>query len=606
MYTSATAPRAGRLALLVLSGCLCIALEAAPASPAEPAKSSATARALLRQIAAELPETIEQSRLVLLGQRQTTGPSCVRPLAPSDLGTSIPRPIVDPKGGPGTRFLSFARAARIRSAREQFAWQQKGLRRALRHLQDLNRVAAPRVTALSAKARQLVVALGSCKVCPAGGTIGAVGDGRYGSHLRGMDQAARAGDLAASRREAAELAGALFALEDLHRWVEFLLVNAEQALDFQARCRVMFAWVDAADTPGNRAYASLNHESCFPGSSMIVPMADNLLEVERQAEGLFRRPARVPASRSATVGAEVWMPCELRETFRALRGCLPARDRAAWDRAAAQPFERSYLVSMLHRIRQAKTVNAVGQVLRRYGATPRRPGVSDLMDVLFYRGGEVAGGIVWGDRFEPRLVQAAGGIAGTGEQVLRRAHTLTHTLLDGWANYENHIWTLGEALDRRRLDCIRGTDMIGSLYRNAGRGRFYCIRLLCGFTGHSVGGAEVPGKGKQMIRIADSLADRGPAGCWPSAYFQGFLWPTGYPQNTAPVFAAEMSARGLDNYIFAEGYVVRGPHAGTLLRAAVPYLPDRARATVARAYRGPYPGLPGIGRPVADTHVSAR
>jgi hypothetical protein len=47
--------------------------------------------------------------------------------------------------------------------------------------------------------------------------------------------------------------------------------------------------------------------------------------------------------------------------------------------------------------------------------------------------------------------------------------------------------------------------------------------------------------------------------------------------------------RGLDNYVWAEGYIVRGPNAGTLARAPVPYLPQREKKSVQTVFAGPYP-----------------
>ena len=56
--------------------------------------------------------------------------------------------------------------------------------------------------------------------------------------------------------------------------------------------------------------------------------------------------------------------------------------------------------------------------------------------------------------------------------------------------------------------------------------------------------------------------------------------------------------------MFAEGYVARGPNAGTLVRAALPHLPGRDKAAVSKVHPGPYPKPLGPG-PTFTLHQSA-
>ena len=176
---------------------------------------------------------------------------------------------------------------------------------------------------------------------------------------------------------------------------------------------------------------------------------------------------------------------------------------------------------------------------------------------------------------------------------------MTSRFLGGWENYEGNVWTLHEALDRRKLDCVRGTDMIGSLYRNSGHAGYYCLRLSAGTAGHTVGAAETEPGGRGPLALADPLSVLGTQSKWPDAIFHGYPWPSDYPGTRGPILTAELHARGLDNYVFAEGYIVRGPNAGTLLRAALPYLPGRREASERKVYAGPYPKMPIVGKPVA-------
>jgi len=46
--------------------------------------------------------------------------------------------------------------------------------------------------------------------------------------------------------------------------------------------------------------------------------------------------------------------------------------------------------------------------------------------------------------------------------------------------------TLRQALEQKRVDCIRATDMISAIYRNAGRPSIGHVRWSTGAFGHSV------------------------------------------------------------------------------------------------------------------------
>jgi len=594
----------GRLCALA-AACLLAAAGAAgarsvaPPAPAAPALTGRQAAELLREIAAELEPAALASRGVLLGARRPDGRSCIRPASHGDLaGSTRPFP-AHPDGGPGTRLGAFfAFTSRPSSVEKDHVWQQTVLRKRLRRMLDRSRAVSPRVEAAWQKARKLAAGARAWAAWPGGVSLPAVPQGTHwpGTCLRSLRAAVAAGDLPACRRWADELASATFALADLHRWMEFLLANQIAALDYQARCEDVFAWAEQVYRACGERYDPAKDHDLFPSMNLWLSLMDNLLEVERQAERLFRVPQAFLETDSTPLvtPAALWLPGDLRKDFAFLRSCLSEPNRRLWDAAAQSPFERSYLVNMLFRLSRAKVIDQLGLVLRRFDKLHPRAEISDLMDVLFYRG-EIAGGLVWSDRFEPRLMRAAGHMSGDGEQVLRRAHDLTNTVLGDWKNYKGHVWTLRRALDEQKLDCVRGTDMIGSLYRNAGRSGYYNIHLSCGSASHSVGAAKTGRNGVRALCVVDCLVRQMAPQVWPSAYFRGLIWPEGYPGPRGPVFSAELCVRGLDNYVFAEGYVVRGRHAGELIRAAVPYLPRRRKADAEKVYGGPYPPIPAPG-----------
>ncbi len=575
--------------------------QARPGPPGHVTAEQATA--LLRQIAAQLAPAAAASREVLLGTRDLRGDSCVRFPEPGKKHKHLTMHVLDPNGGPAGRLVAFAECTRFDSAKAEFRWFQGHLRPWLARERRRNQVAARTVELLSVKAQDLARGIVAWRRWPAGFSPAGLAHSSHwpGRCLRSLNDAVAARDLDASRRWARELAAALFTLADLHRWFDLLLGNMLFALDFQARCESLFDWTDSLSRARGLAYRTDRSRDRLAGCTTLAPTLDNLHEVERQAEVLFgpaKGVSRAAGHDFSAVPAAVWMPPDLRKDFLFLRSRLGSANRLAWDRAASTPLERSYLANILFRMSRAKAIDDLAVVLQRFDGAHPRAGAAELMDVIFYRG-EVSGGLMWADRFDSRLMRAAGGMSGSNEEVLSRAHKLANAFFSDWENYASGISTLREALDARKLDCVRGTDMIGSLYRNAGRSGYYCLRLCAGIAAHSASAASTRRAGRETITIADSLAEPSVRRDWPSAFYRGYTWPREYRGDRGPVFAVELYARGLDSYVLAEGYIIRGPNAGALMRAALPHLPGREKALAGKVYAGPHPKLPSAARNVA-------
>lgn len=567
------------------------------------------ASSLLRAIAAELPRLAAVSRKVMVGTRDLNGPSCVWSPEPGKKHDRPKNHVMDAAGGPAGRLVALVTPMKFDSAEAQFHWFQTRLREALAAQSAENAAVAAQLLPLSAKTVDLARGIAAWQRWPDGIGPAEVAQPAHwpGYCLQSLNLAVAAGDLNAARRWARELASAMFALTDLHRWLDLLVANLSFSLHFQAKCEHMFGAVDASCRAHGLKYLADRAASGFPGFTTQAPVVDNLEEVERQAERLFATPGRSPEGVStdiSTVPAAVWMPPDLRRDFIYLRSHLSPPNQSAWDQAAAAPFHRSYLANILFRMSKAGAIELLAVVLRRFDDRHPRAHLSELMDVMFYRG-EVCGGLLWADRFDSRLMQAAGRMSGNDEQILYRAHGLTNSLFGGWENYKGSVWTLREALDLRKFDCVRGTDMIGALFRNAGHSGYYCLRLCAGVAGHSLSAVHTQTNGRQTITIVDPLVGPTVRQNWPEAFFGGYGWPRGYPDTRGPVCAVELNARGLDNYLLAEGYVVRGPNAGILMRAALPYLPGREKADTRKVYAGPYPPMPAPPRNVVQVKKRA-
>jgi len=568
--------------LLAMVGFTAVSEGADVAPPPAPTAQPETAdlSALWSDTAHLLGKVAEGSRILLLGTRDPNGPSCVQ------VGAGVPL-TSRRNGGVGTRTCYFMAAASSHrtTAPDEYRWQQTALTAYLQNLRVSNREAHARALRLADQTQRLAAALDVHDALPA--NLAALGFPEARTRLAypayGLDRALAARTLREARVWAREFHAAAFALADLHRWTDFIMQNQFTALAFQARCadvyRVSDRRFDIADKVG-----ALGQDD-FPAGQAMVCNLYNLMEIERQAEGLFAQPPeswqRELAGASAGTGhvlpavpAAVWMPLDARQAFTDLRGYLSPPNQALWDEAASAPYDRTYLANMLYRYQAAGVPKEVGVVLERFDRVHANPARHDLMDVLFYRAGSPGSNPGAAERFDSRLMQAAATLGGTDEQVLLGAQFFARALFGSWKNY-CFTPTLLQALDLQKFDCISATDVIASLYRNAGRGGFYTVRWCAGSAGgHTVAGARLTRNGKPAIGIVDGLdIPQTRVTLWPQDYADGPRWPTGYVGRTAPIVAIEILSRGLDAYTWAEGLIVRGQYAGTLVGAPIPYLP---------------------------------
>lgn len=571
-------PRLAYTGLALLVATTCAAGAPAP-SASQPSPASEQIAGLWRAINTDLAPTLTASQPLLLGGRNPNGPSCVQFARAKTVAFSS-------KGGAGTGLAHqwLASTPVRQSSMADFAWQQTTLRALLQDIGRRNQEILPGAVRLADLAEQLAQALRDTS--PAPGALAAPDAALHtwpGHCAAACASAIDRGDIDAARGWADELAAATFALADLHRWLDFLVRNHMATLGFQARGKSLYESFNQAYTGEFAMHPNL---SCLPGGRAATTIAPNLIEVEHQAEWLFRVPPQYLTQRIdgmsvpkrdevSDVPAAGWMPPRLRGPFVRLRGSLSPGARALWDQAAHAPFDRTYLVSMLHRYTTASVLDPLAVVLERYSQANPQPTRHGLMDVLFYRGGDPAGGSDWAERFDPRLMDAAATLGGSNEQVILRAQHFARALL-GTVQHYGAAGSLLKALDNNTFDCIDVTNVIGCLYRNAGRAGFYNIRWSGGTVGHTVAAAEVTRADGPAIVIVDALEDAQTATeLWPVAYRHGHRWPPAYPGVRADLYSVELYTRGLDDYIWVEGYLLRGPNAGTLTRAPVPYLPPR-------------------------------
>jgi hypothetical protein len=553
---------------------------------------SSRATGALESLAQKLDTALRASRPILLGSRDPNGQSCVAIVRSGDVKDAVPDNPADLNGGPGTTMAALYCFDRqnVRSPMQDYQWHQGRLRTYLENERQSNRTVQQSVHELAEEAMRLCEALGASAVVPAEWRpVESLREADWPSFcLSKLYQAVAARDLEQCRRWAGELAQATVSLEDLHRWLGFLTENQLTALKFQRQCETLFSSAEGLQLP----YEIRSTISQFPAGVLSLNALSNYYEVERQAERLFARPQLDGTTQDLTPES-LWVTPGVRGPFLELLNALGPENRKTLALAARSPFHHSYLINMLFRSGAAGSVAELEAVLKRLDARNPRASMEELLGALMYRGHPFAG-LEWADRFQPALVGAGGAIeAQAGDlDAISRACRWTHEFFTsaGTTSYGGSF-TLREALERKRLDCVRATDMIGAIYRNSGRGDFGNIRWSDENTGHSVAARVDLGGASELVQVLDGLG--GPdqqAEIWPACYFHGHAWPAALAsEGNAPPYAVELYVRGLDNYIWAEGYIVRGPHAGNLTTAAIPYSPRYAAQGTRKVFDGPYP-----------------
>ena len=545
---------------------------------------------LLSSVASKVDECIRTSRPVMLGSRDPNGPSCIQVVLRGQVQHSTPNNLADLNGGPGTSIgtLYYHDRNVIKSPLEDFNWHQTRLKTYLQNQSALNGVTAPIAQQAAEEAMRFYELTNSWTSFPNDlKPISFTRETDWPSYcMAALNRAIEARDLEQTRRWAGELAGATFALSDLHEWLGFIVDNQLAALEFQRRCHSLFANAQQMNWP----YEPTMTISKFPAGLLCQNGIANYYEIERQAERIFSMPAdRIEelTDNEHLTDASLWIMPGSREAFLEMKSVLGPANQASWDRAARTPFHHSYLINMLFRSTHANTADEMRTALKKFDSITPNATVGELMGALMYRGHSFAG-LEWGDRFETELIDASDEIdpSETDSEALLEAAKWTKDF--GKPGIYMSTLTLRDALKRKQLDCIRATDMIGAIFRNAGRTRFGHVRWSTETLGHSVAAYLGTENGKPRTMIVDGLNPPEQPEIWPDAYFKGHAWPVNMTDNPTP-YAVELYGRGIDSYVWFEGYIVRGPNAGYLTTAEVPYAHNLRKNSTRKVFDGPYP-----------------
>lgn len=555
-------------------------------SIAEVAKST---EPLIAQLKAAGDDSLQLSRSILLGSRDPAAGSCINVVNVGQVQTELPANAGDYDGGPGTKLsvMLFLYRQGMSSAQNDYEFFQTRIKTYLKNQLSANSHALETACRFYDLSQKMADFFADASDWPREVQVIEAGERSTwpGYCLSELNEAIRSKNLLAARRWSRELRTATFALLDLHRWLSFLNENFLDALAFQEKSSYLIPRIDRL-IPN---YDFKTTPSFFPGGMSLQHNYENYQEVERQAERLFS----MPQDRMEIIhnGSDVEdfslniMPV-LREVYGKVRAALSPANQLTLDKAVQTPFEYSYLVNMLYRNMSAGATNELVTILKRFDTQNPKATVTQLMGALMYRAHSFAG-VEWADRYHPELFDAAKSISSDPAVAFEEATAWTSKFYTDGAKY-GITFTLRETFEQKKLDCVRATDMIGTLFRNAGHSGFGHVRWTTEFGGHSVA-ARIFSEGPHCkAMLFDGMNPTEKAEVWPDAYFRPHEWPVDL-RPKPNMRTAELFVRGLDNYIWAEGYIVMGPEAGMLYKSAVPYLPHREYGSAEKVFDGPYP-----------------
>lgn len=548
------------------------------ALPIHPAHAEDDPAATLATLAEGIPNALAASQPVLLGKRSNRNQSAVQTIAKRGMVTKINHgttndciiQMTDANGGIGLRFTHLALGRKAGSPKAEFNWQQTTFRPWLEEQKKENAAPLAQTQAMEDAAATLLPLVLAWDAVPDDLAVPAApgGDAWPAHCLAQLLAALQAKDIDAAKRWSLELRGATFALADLHRWTDLLVGNLLRALEFQAHAKECF---DEVDPMYGGKYNSMIHVGRLPAGEITLYGGYNYLEVERQAERLFwvsKAWKEVDGTPILTHHAAAFLPPTERGLFLKVAAALSGKTHALWNEAAATPFERSFLANMLWRAESAEFGDAMTQVVLAYEQHHgRRPDLAGLLDVLPYRAGAFFAGLEWGDRYDPEILKASSAVTRPGEQGMKQAHAEASK---AYSDYTGLVLTIRQARETKKADCIRITDVMAALYRNAGQPGFRSVRMSRG------GGlGRISGMGHTIAGTSNgSLTGRDPVVTLDGLIGDGGrrVYPTGYLDDQT--FTTEVYGRGIDSYVWMAGVVGKGSNKGRYMTAAVPYLPD--------------------------------
>ena len=364
---------------------------------------------------------------------------------------------------------------------------------------------------------------------------------------------------------AAELEAATSRLTDILRWVDLQtdwIVDACTVYDSFKEC-VENSDREVAEAGGWKPYMF----GRIAGGSSIMELATH---DALAAEVLLCDLLATSAGDSAAMGklkpgddALNVIPTH-RAAYAKVRDALPPKARAVLSQTPKTPYELSAFNSNLKRYDEEQHLDQLIATLKRYASQYSKPTVTQMMEVIHIAQGAYGSTTAAQDRYHKQMVEWAARVKGTPEQAIEKAHDLAYGYYtrDGGGHYRGAIWTMHDVFEAGSLDCIRGSQMIGDIYVNAGYAGLHPVRVcrgnrkqkMVGTSGHTFCCVHLEGRNVCL----DSLIGR------------AFLKP--FEQTHARdrgVLSVAKGYRILDSYATGEFRFPQGPFKTVQLR--IPY-----------------------------------
>ncbi len=395
--------------------------------------------------------------------------------------------------------------------------------------------------------------------------FGGTGGDELSVSLRKLSEAAAGERADEAAVWAGEARGAAMRLVDLLRWVDLQtgwIVDLCGVFDRYSMC-VENSDREVAAAGGWKAYMF----GRIPGGSSILELCTTDTLMCEMLLCDFMKTSEADAAVMGKAGMEVdelaVVPAH-RVAYAKVRDGIPSGAQKVFKMIPDTAYELSMLNSNLWRYDDEKKVDELIGSLGRYAKQDRKPTVTQMMEVIHIAQGAYGSTTSPGERYHKQMAEWAETVKGTPEKAIETVHSLAYGFYtkDGGRHYKGAIWTMHGVFEAGSMDCIRGSQMMGSTYANAGYAGLHPIRICRGSLAEKI----VATSGHTFVCLLEEKRDV----CLDSLVSRAFLKPFAQMHaGDGGVLSAARGYRTLDSYASGEMYFPQGTWKA--VRFEIPY-----------------------------------
>lgn len=379
--------------------------------------------------------------------------------------------------------------------------------------------------------------------------------------LRKLSAALAAGRVEQARVWAGETHGAVVRLVDLLRWVD---LQTEWIVDLAAVFGSFKPYFDNSDAVLSKVggWRIFMFGRCPAGQSIQTICSKDVLMVEHLLVDFYTvsRADTVAMGKGGDAALLTVTPAR-RSACRKILAALPARARPIFRKILRTDFELSAFGSNICRYEDEGRLDDLIRSLKRHVANYPDTTVGSMMEIIHIPKGAWCATTTATDRYHPKLIEWAGKVQGKPRKAFLTAHGFAHKLYSR-GGYQGSVKTLTDALKNGRMDCIRISQLIGTVYANAGYIGLHPIRVGKG----SVREKKVATSGHTLLSVKFADGEVGVEGLGSP----GFGTPYAQRYKAAPnVLSCSRGYRALCGWVAGEMYFPQGIIKSVQLR--IPY-----------------------------------